>query len=61
MEKDKLKDIDLAFAVNKMKKNKLIREFIFEFKNKLKHVEKKWLWKSVLYLINLINSTKSKM
>jgi hypothetical protein len=41
MEKNKLKDIDLAFAVNKMKKNKLIREFIFEFKNELKHVEEK--------------------
>jgi hypothetical protein len=43
MERDKLKNVDLTFAVNKVKKNKLIREFISEFKNKFKHVEEKWL------------------
>jgi hypothetical protein len=41
MEKDKLKNIGLAFAINKVKKDKLIREFIFEFKDKFKHIEKK--------------------
>jgi len=41
MEKDKLKSIGLTFAINKVKKNKLVREFISEFKNKFKHVEKK--------------------
>jgi len=61
MKKDKLKNIGFAFAVNKVKKNKLIREFISEFKDKLKHVKEKWLWESVLYLINLINNTESKM
>jgi hypothetical protein len=61
MKKDKLKDINFTFAINKIKKNKLVREFIFEFKNKFKYVEKKWFWESVSHLINLINSTKSKM
>ena len=61
MERDKLKGIGLAFAINKVKKDKLVREFISEFKNKFKYVEKKWLWESVLYLINLINSTEFKM
>jgi hypothetical protein len=41
MKRDKLKDIGLVFAVNKIKKNKLIREFISEFKDKFKHIEKK--------------------
>jgi hypothetical protein len=61
MERDELKDVGLAFAINKIKKDKLIREFIFEFKDKFKYVEEKWLWKSVSYLINFINNTKSKM
>jgi hypothetical protein len=61
MEKNKLKNIGLIFAINKVKKDKLVREFISEFKNKFKYVEKKWLWESVLYLINLINSTEFKM
>jgi hypothetical protein len=43
MKRDKLKNIGLAFAVNKVKKDKLIREFISEFKNEFKHVEEKWL------------------
>jgi hypothetical protein len=42
MEKNELKDIGLTFAINKIKKNKLIREFIFEFKDKFKYIEKKW-------------------
>jgi hypothetical protein len=41
MERDKLKDIGFAFAVNKVKKDKLICEFISEFKNKFKYVEEK--------------------
>jgi hypothetical protein len=41
MKRDKLKNIGLTFAINKVKKDKLIREFISEFKDKLKHVEKK--------------------
>jgi hypothetical protein len=43
MKRDELKDIGFAFAINKVKKNKLIREFISEFKNKFKYIEKKWL------------------
>jgi hypothetical protein len=43
MERNKLKDIGFAFAINKMKKDKLIREFISEFKDEFKYVEKKWL------------------
>jgi hypothetical protein len=43
MKRNELKNIGLTFAINKVKKNKLVREFIFEFKNKFKHVEKKWL------------------
>jgi hypothetical protein len=61
MERDELKGVGLAFAVNKVKKDKLVREFISEFKDELKHVEEKWLWESVSHLINLINSTESKM
>jgi hypothetical protein len=41
MKKDKLKSIGLAFAINEIKKDKLIREFISEFKNKFKYIEKK--------------------
>jgi hypothetical protein len=41
MERDKLKSIGLIFAINKVKKDKLVREFISEFKDKFKYVEKK--------------------
>ena len=41
MERNELKGIGLIFAINKVKKDKLVREFISEFKNKFKYVEKK--------------------
>jgi hypothetical protein len=41
MKRDELKGVGLVFAVNKIKKNKLVREFISEFKDKFKHIEKK--------------------
>ena len=41
IEKDELKSVGLAFVINKVKKDKLIREFISEFKNKFKHIKEK--------------------
>jgi hypothetical protein len=60
MIEDGLKGANLSITVNKVKKGKLVGEFLNQYENELKHVEKEWLWESVSHLINHINSAEIK-